>query len=85
MAMSMARCYRRATGASRVEQVSASLVDTTPRALGPFTVGPLGFGCWRLTTDSTTEARALIEAALEQGIWVHASNLNFDFCLDSCP
>lgn len=48
--------------------MSDSLVDTNPRGLGPFTVGPLGFGCWRLTTDSTAEARALIEAALDQGM-----------------
>ncbi|MBK9180618.1 MAG: aldo/keto reductase [Acidimicrobiales bacterium] len=31
-------------------------------------VGPLGFGCWRLTTPSTAEARVLVEAALDAGL-----------------
>ena len=48
--------------------MSDSLVDGTPRAIGPFEVGPLAFGCWRLTTDSTGEARALVEAALDAGM-----------------
>jgi predicted oxidoreductase len=37
------------------------------RRVGPFEVGPIGFGCWRLTTPSTGEAAALVEAALDLG------------------
>jgi aryl-alcohol dehydrogenase-like predicted oxidoreductase len=46
-----------------------SLVDPGPRRLGPlFEVGPLGFGCWRLTTTDDREAQALVEAALDAGM-----------------
>jgi aryl-alcohol dehydrogenase-like predicted oxidoreductase len=48
--------------------VSSSLVDATPRTLGSFSVGALAFGCWRLTTDSTDDARALIETAIDAGM-----------------
>jgi aryl-alcohol dehydrogenase-like predicted oxidoreductase len=37
------------------------------RRIGPFSVGPIGFGCWRLTTPSTAEAAALVEAAVDLG------------------
>ncbi len=64
----MTESYRPSTGSNRVGRVSDSLVDAGPRTLGPFTVGALAFGCWRLTTDSTDEARALVEAALDAGM-----------------
>lgn len=48
--------------------MNESLVDGSSRNLGPFPVGPLAFGCWRLTTDSTGEARALVEAAVDAGM-----------------
>ncbi|MEM9564040.1 MAG: aldo/keto reductase [Actinomycetota bacterium] len=48
--------------------MSASLVDASPRTLGSFSVGSLAFGCWRLTTDSTDDARALIETAIANGM-----------------
>ncbi len=41
-----------------------NLVRSQQRRLGPFSVGPLGFGCWRFTTGDVTEAQILIEAAL---------------------
>jgi predicted oxidoreductase len=46
------------------------LVDARPRLLtdGVAPVGPLAFGCWRLTTQSTTEARTLVESALGAGM-----------------
>ena len=42
-----------------------SLVNAGPRTLGRFTVGPLGFGCWRFTSASLTDAQAVLEVALE--------------------
>ena len=45
-----------------------SLITSGPRSLGPFEVGPLAFGCWRLTTDSVAEAQALVESALDLGM-----------------
>ncbi|MGI9595106.1 MAG: aldo/keto reductase [Acidimicrobiales bacterium] len=45
-----------------------SLVDGNPRSLGQFTVGPLAFGCWRFTSSSVAEARAILEAALDTGM-----------------
>jgi predicted oxidoreductase len=49
---------------------SESLVDHRPRVLaeGVAAVGPVALGCWRLTTTSTSEARALVEAALDAGL-----------------
>ncbi|MBI4934039.1 MAG: aldo/keto reductase [Actinobacteria bacterium] len=46
---------------------SANLVQPGPRRVGPFDVGPIGFGCWRLTTSSTDEAGALVAGALDLG------------------
>ena len=37
------------------------------RRIGSFDVGPIGFGCWRLTTPSTSEAATLVEAAVDMG------------------
>jgi len=47
-----------------------SVVRTSPRKLpaGLTPVGPLGFGCWRLTTGDIARAQALIELALELGM-----------------
>ncbi|GJM38818.1 MAG: oxidoreductase [Acidimicrobiales bacterium] len=45
-----------------------SLINPRPRSLGPFEIGPLAFGCWRLTTDSVDDARALVETALDLGM-----------------
>jgi predicted oxidoreductase len=46
---------------------SANLGHSGPRRVGPFEVGPIGFGCWRLTTASTGDASALVEGALDLG------------------
>ena len=48
--------------------MTKSLINSTARPLGQFTVGPLGFGCWRFTSDSTAEAQAVLEVALENGM-----------------
>jgi len=44
-----------------------SVRPMTSRTVGPFTVGPIAFGCWRLTTNSTAEAATLVSAALDLG------------------
>ena len=38
-----------------------------PRSIAGRAVGPLGFGCWRLTTASTDEAARLVEGAVDLG------------------
>ncbi len=50
--------------------MSDSLVRAGARALpaGLDAVGPLGFGCWRLTTGETTQAQGLVETALDLGM-----------------
>ena len=50
--------------------MSDSLVRTGARALpaGLDAVGPLGFGCWRLTTDDLGQAQGLVETALDLGM-----------------
>ncbi|MFW2381329.1 MAG: aldo/keto reductase [Acidimicrobiales bacterium] len=45
-----------------------SLIDSGPRSLGPFDVGPLGFGCWRFTNAKLTESQAVLETALDLGM-----------------
>lgn len=45
----------------------ASQAEPGSRRLGEFTVGPVAFGCWRLTTPSTAEATALVTAAVDLG------------------
>ena len=47
--------------------MTSDLVQRGPRRIGRLEVGPIGFGCWRLTTPSTAEAAALVEHALDQG------------------
>lgn len=37
------------------------------RVIAGRSVGPLGFGCWRLTTSSTEEAARLVEGAVDLG------------------
>lgn len=46
----------------------SSLVNRTPRSIGEFEVGPIGFGCWRFTHDAVTEATELLERALDLGM-----------------
>ena len=50
--------------------MSDSLVRAGARALpaGLDAIGPLGFGCWRLTTSDTAQAQALVETALDLGM-----------------
>ena len=48
--------------------MTESLITDGPRRIGGFEVGPLAFGCWRLTTDSVDDARELIETALDLGM-----------------
>jgi predicted oxidoreductase len=50
------------------ESPASSLVDSEPRPIGPFNVGPLAFGCWRYTTDDLGQAQALLESALDLGM-----------------
>ncbi|MFM8267197.1 MAG: aldo/keto reductase family oxidoreductase [Ilumatobacteraceae bacterium] len=38
-----------------------------PRLVAGRQVGPLGFGCWRLTSSSTDEAARLVEGAVDLG------------------
>jgi predicted oxidoreductase len=46
-----------------------NLIDAQPRKIGALAleVGPLGFGCWRFTNSNTSEATAVLEAALDNG------------------
>jgi predicted oxidoreductase len=47
----------------------AGLVNAGPRSLGSLPpVGPLAYGQWRYTTDSVSDAQALVEAALDAGM-----------------
>lgn len=50
--------------------MSSNLVTNRPRRLGPSgpTVGPLGYGTWRLTAESVAANQELIEAALDAGM-----------------
>ena len=46
-----------------------NLVDTSPRELiEGVSIGPLGYGCWRLVNMTVTAARTRIELALENGM-----------------
>ena len=45
-----------------------SLIDTAPRQLGKYTIGPLALGCWRLVGMSSEAAQARIDIALEMGL-----------------
>jgi aryl-alcohol dehydrogenase-like predicted oxidoreductase len=46
---------------------AVNLVRREPRRLGDREVGPVGFGCWRLTTESTADAERLVRGALDLG------------------
>ena len=47
-----------------------SLVQIRPRSLpaGLDSIGPLGFGTWRFTTDDLGAAHELVETALDVGM-----------------
>lgn len=46
-----------------------NLIDSTPRTLGEtLSIGPLGFGCWRLVGMSPGEAQLRVETALNAGM-----------------
>ena len=45
-----------------------SLISTEQRRIGPFEVGPVGFGCWRFTNDRVAEAAVILNSALDLGI-----------------
>jgi len=45
-----------------------SLIESGPRTIGPFEVGPLGFGCWRFTNAKLNESQAVLETALDLGM-----------------
>lgn len=42
-------------------------MTSTAVMIGSHSVGRIGFGCWRLTTGSTSEAARLVEGALDLG------------------
>lgn len=44
-----------------------SLIDPSPRPLGPFTVGRVSFGTWRFVADAVDRGQELIEASIEHG------------------
>jgi predicted oxidoreductase len=46
-----------------------TLIDTTPRRIPgtDLTIGPIGYGCWRLTSD-VTHATEMITSALDNGL-----------------
>lgn len=50
--------------------MSSNLVTSSPRQLGRDgpTVGPLGYGTWRMTSDVVAENQELLEAALDAGM-----------------
>jgi len=45
-----------------------TLVDGSRRAVGPFEVGPLAFGCWRFVGTDVVAGQALVETALDLGM-----------------
>lgn len=45
-----------------------NLVRPSNRQIGPFSVGPLALGCWRLTGNEVSESTRLIETALDLGM-----------------
>ncbi len=51
----------------RMTSGPANPTSRAPRRVGDFTVGPVAFGCWRLTTPSTTDAERLVTAAIDLG------------------
>lgn len=47
--------------------LAGSLPTPAARIVAGREVGPLGFGCWRLTTSSTDDAARLVEGAVDLG------------------
>ncbi len=49
---------------------STSLISASTRTLGPFEVGPIGFGCWRFTDsgEDVSRQQGVLEAALALGM-----------------
>ena len=45
-----------------------NLVNSDPRYIGPFEVGPLGFGCWRFVNADVETATRRIAHALDLGL-----------------
>ena len=45
-----------------------NLVNSDPRHIGPFEVGPLGFGCWRFVNADVETATRRIDHALDLGL-----------------
>ena len=45
-----------------------NLVNGETRKIGPFEVGPLGFGCWRFVNTDVETATARIAHALDLGL-----------------
>jgi predicted oxidoreductase len=46
---------------------SSSLVNGDQRSIGRHAVGPIAFGCWRMTGGSIADSQATVEAALDAG------------------
>ncbi len=44
-----------------------SLIDPSPRPLGPFEVGRVAFGTWRFVGDAAADGQQLLETALDEG------------------
>ncbi len=51
----------------RMTSTPASQANPDRRRLGDLSVGPIAFGCWRLTTPSTADAARLVTAAVDFG------------------
>jgi predicted oxidoreductase len=56
-----------AVSVSGVHEATDSLPLPLARVVAGRSVGPIGFGCWRLTTASTEEAAGLVEGAVDLG------------------
>lgn len=48
--------------------MTGSLVNTSPRKMGPFEVGPLAYGLWRFTDANVASGQERIETALAHGM-----------------
>ena len=53
---------------SRQTGENENLVNGDPRKIGPFEVGPLGFGCWRFVNTDVETATDRISHALDLGL-----------------
>lgn len=59
--------FHHGTSLRPVIDVTSPLPLPGSRLIAGRSVGPLGFGCWRLTTSSTEEASRLVEGAVDLG------------------